>query len=167
MKLIKIKNEKILIKNNYLYLKDKYYCNIKIPKLINIYYNNNLLLINSVFHKKSIEITFEKILKNLLIGINNLWNIEIFFSGIGYKIYLEKNKIFLNLGFTKSKFFFIPNYIIIEIKKEKIILKSVFKDKLGEFSFKLLKIKKFDPYKKKGIFIDKKIIIKKSSKKKQ
>ncbi|AFP84010.1 50S ribosomal protein L6 [Candidatus Carsonella ruddii] len=166
MKIINI-NNKILIKNNYLYLKNKYYCFIKIPNFIKIKFINNFLFINSIYYNKSIEITFEKIIKNLLLGINNFWYIEILISGIGYKIYLEKNKIFLNLGFTKAKNFIIPNYINIELKKEKIILKSVFKDKLGEFSFKILKSKKFDPYKKKGIFIENKVILKKSSKKKQ
>ncbi|MGP4128219.1 MAG: hypothetical protein ACTXNS_00905 [Candidatus Carsonella ruddii] len=167
MKFILLNKEKILLKNNNLYLKNHFFCNIKIPKLIILHYKNKNLIIKSKNFDKKIENSFYKIINNLLIGICNFWQIEIFISGIGYKIYLEKNKIFLNLGFSKPKFFLIPDFIKIDLKKEKIILKSVFKDKLGSFSFKILKSKKFDPYKKKGLYLEKKILLKKSSKKKQ
>ncbi|BFI90973.1 hypothetical protein [Candidatus Carsonella ruddii] len=167
MKYIILKEEKILLKNNYLYLKNKYFCKIKIPKLINLFYENKILEIKSSYFDKKIENSFLKIINNILIGIINFWQIEIFVSGVGYKIYLEKNKIFLNLGFSKPKFFLIPSFIKIDLKKEKIVLKSVFKDKLGSFSFVILKSKKFDPYKKKGLYLEKKVRLKKSSKKKQ
>ncbi|WMC20423.1 MAG: hypothetical protein PNH44_00940 [Candidatus Carsonella ruddii] len=167
MKTILLNKEQVLLKNNYLYLKNKYFCSIKKPINLTIYYTKNSLIIKSNYFNKKIENSFFKIINNLLIGINVFWQIEIFISGIGYKIYLEKNKIFLNLGFSKPKFILIPNFIKIDLKKEKIILKSVFKDKLGSFSFKILKSKKFDPYKKKGLYLEKKFILKKSSKKKQ
>ncbi|XZR52556.1 MAG: hypothetical protein ACM3Q7_00930 [Candidatus Carsonella ruddii] len=167
MKFILLNKEKILLKNNCLYLKNKHFCNIKIPKLIKLYYNNNNLIIKSNYFDIKIENSFYKKIINLLIGIDFFWQIEIFVSGVGYKVYLEKNKLFLNLGFSKPKFILIPNFIKIDLKKEKIILKSVFKDKLGSFSFKILKLKKFDPYKKKGLYLEKKILLKKSSKKKQ
>ncbi|WMC19829.1 MAG: hypothetical protein NVS86_00935 [Candidatus Carsonella ruddii] len=167
MKIILLNKEKILIKNNYLYLKNKYFCNIKIPINLTIYCNKNNIMIISNYFDKKMENSFFKIINNLLIGINILWQIEIFISGIGYKIYLEKNKIFLNLGFSKPKFVLIPYFIKIDLRKEKIILKSSFKDRLGSFSFKILKSKKFDPYKKKGLYLEKKIVLKKSSKKKQ
>ncbi|AQU89576.1 hypothetical protein [Candidatus Carsonella ruddii] len=166
MKNIILKKENILIKKGFLFLKNKYFGKIKIPNDIILNVNNNIIYLLSLSYKKQNEISFLKIIKNLLIGISNLWQKTVFFSGIGYKIYIKKNEIYLNLGFSNSKILIIPNYIIIEVSKEKIILKSVYKDKMGIFVNKLLKIKKFNPYKKKGIFLEKPIL-KKSSKKKQ
>ncbi|WP_433927936.1 hypothetical protein [Candidatus Carsonella ruddii] len=166
MKFINLKNEKILIKNNFLFIKNIYFCKIKIPKDLILIFNKNKISFYSFSFKKKNEISFLKIIKNLLIGVFKLWEKEIFISGIGYKILIKKNEIFFNLGFSKNKILIIPNYIIIDIKKDKIILKSVFKDKIGIFVNKILKIKKFNPYKKKGLYL-KNPILKKSSKKKQ
>ncbi|ATX33391.1 hypothetical protein CUN91_00270 [Candidatus Carsonella ruddii] len=161
-----ILKEKVLIKNGFLFVKNKYFGKIKIPNDIILNLKENNIFLSSISFKKKNEISFLKTIKNLLIGINNLWQKTIFFSGIGYKIFIKKNEIYLNLGFSDSKILVIPNYITIEIFKEKIVLKSVFKDKIGIFVNKLLKIKKFNPYKKKGMFLENPIL-KKSSKKKQ
>lgn len=165
MKII-LKNEKILLKNNILFIKNIFFCQIKIPIDIKVFLIKNIIFLNSESFNIKNEISFYKIIKNLIIGVSKLWIKEIFISGIGYKIYIKEKKIFFNLGYTDCKFLTIPNYIIIELKKEKIILKSVFKDKIGVFVYKILKIKKYNPYKKKGLFLENPII-KKSSKKKQ
>lgn len=163
---INLNNEKILLKNNFLFIKNNFYCKIKIPFDIKLIFKNNIFSICSFSYNKKNEISFSKLLKNLIIGIDKLWNQEILISGLGYKVFIKERKIYFNLGYSDVKSLIIPNYILIELTKNKIILKSVYKDKIGLFIYKILKLKKFDPYKKKGLFL-KNPITKKSSKKKQ
>ncbi|MFI4878793.1 MAG: hypothetical protein ACH6QP_00895 [Candidatus Carsonella ruddii] len=158
--------EKFLFKNNFLFIKNVFFCKIKIPLDINLIIFNKKIIFHSFSFNKKNEISFLKILNNLIKGIKTLWKNEIFFIGIGFKIFINNNIIFFDLGFSSIKYLKIPNYLKIEIFKNKIVLKSVYKDKIGIFIKKILNIKKFDPYKKKGIFL-KNPIIKKSSKKKQ
>ncbi|MFI4883663.1 MAG: hypothetical protein ACH6QQ_00410 [Candidatus Carsonella ruddii] len=162
----KLNYEKIILKNNFLFIKNIFFCKIKIPLDIKLsIINNNLIFFSFSFNKKN-EISFLKIINNLIKGIKKKWEQEVFFLGIGYKILTNDNKIFFDLGFSYIKYLEIPNYLNIIIFKNKIVLKSVYKDKIGIFVKKILNIKKFNPYKKKGIFL-KNPIIKKSSKKKQ
>ncbi|MGK2931120.1 MAG: hypothetical protein ACSLEG_00815 [Candidatus Carsonella ruddii] len=158
--------EKIIFKNNFLFIKNVFFCKIKIPLDIKLTINNKKITFNSFSFNKKNEISFFKNISNLIKGIEKLWENEIFFLGIGFKIFKNNNKIFFDLGFSIIKYLNIPNYLSIEIFKNKIIFKSVYKDKIGIFIKKILNIKKFDPYKKKGIFF-KNPILKKSSKKKQ
>ncbi|MFI4913413.1 MAG: hypothetical protein ACH6QR_00160 [Candidatus Carsonella ruddii] len=158
--------EKVIFKNNFLFIKNIFSCKIKIPLDIKLTIINKKITFYSFSFNKNNEISFLKIITNLVKGIKKLWENEVFYIGIGFKIFKNNNKIFFDLGFSFVKYLKIPNYLKIEILKNKIILKSVYKDKIGIFIKKILNIKKFDPYKKKGIFL-KNPIIKKSSKKKQ
>ncbi|XRA05389.1 MAG: hypothetical protein ACN6LP_00845 [Candidatus Carsonella ruddii] len=161
-----LNSEKIIFKNNFLFIKNVFFCKIKVPSDIKLSITNKKIKFYSFSFNIINEISFFKIISNLIKGIKKLWENEIFFLGIGFKIFKNKNKIFFDLGFSCIKYLKIPNYLKIEIFKNKIVLKSVYKDKIGIFIKKILNIKKFDPYKKKGIFL-KNPIIKKSSKKKQ
>ncbi|MFI4870035.1 MAG: hypothetical protein ACH6QM_00155 [Candidatus Carsonella ruddii] len=158
--------KQIIFKNNFLFIKNIFFCKIKIPLDIKLKIINNKIIFYSFSFNKKNEISFLKIINNLIKGIEKKWKKEIFFLGIGFKIFTNNNKIFFNLGFSFVKYLEIPKYLDIEIFKNKIILNSVYKDKIGNFIKKILNIKKFNPYKKKGIFLENPII-KKSSKKKQ
>ncbi|MGK2916117.1 MAG: hypothetical protein ACSLEH_00790 [Candidatus Carsonella ruddii] len=158
--------EKIIFKNNFLFIKNIFFCKIKIPLDIKLIIVNKVIMFYSLSFNKKNEISFLKIIINLIKGIKNKWQTEIFFLGIGFKIFKNNNKIFFDLGFSFIKHLEIPKYLDIEIFKNKIILNSVYKDKIGIFAKKILNIKKYNPYKKKGIFL-KNPTIKKSSKKKQ
>lgn len=167
MKYIKFNNEITLIKNKYLFLKKINFGEVKIPNNLIVYLEKNILFIKSINFEKKNEISFYKKILNIVYGTNKLWESEVFVSGIGYKFFLNNNKLFLNLGYSDTKSINVPNYIIIELKKDRILIKSVYKDKMGIFIKRIIQIKKFDPYKKKGIYLKNKIVLKKSSKKKQ
>ncbi|AFP83816.1 ribosomal protein L6 [Candidatus Carsonella ruddii CS isolate Thao2000] len=166
MKQIKI-NFSYLIKNNIIFLKKKYFCFFKIPVDIYLLEKNMFLEIKSFSEKKKNINSFYKIFLNILKGLETPWEIILEFSGIGYKIYIKENFLIFNLGFSKEKILIIPIYIKINIIKNKIHLFSIYKDKLGVFSNKITLIKKYNPYKKKGIFLINNFFLKKSNKKKQ
>ncbi|MFI4883830.1 MAG: hypothetical protein ACH6QK_00390 [Candidatus Carsonella ruddii] len=161
-----LNNEKIIFKNNFLFIKNVFFCKIKIPLDIKLIIIKNKISFYSYSFNKKNEISFLKLIINLIKGIEKKWIKEVFFLGIGFKIFKKNNKIFFDLGFSFTKCLKIPKYLDIEIFKNKIILNSVYKDKMGIFIKKILNIKKFNPYKKKGIFLNNPIL-KKSSKKKQ
>ncbi|AFP84370.1 50S ribosomal protein L6 [Candidatus Carsonella ruddii] len=164
---ILLNNIKYFLKNNVLYLKNIYFCKIFIPKFLIISIKDNFLIIKNLKKENCILNTFTSNLKNLILGIKNLWIKKLEISGIGYKFILKKNFLIGFIGYSNPIQIIIPSYIKININKNNIIILSVYKDKLGVFAEKLTKIKKYDPYKKKGIFFLDKCFIKKSSKKKQ
>ncbi|BCG49382.1 50S ribosomal protein L6 [Candidatus Carsonella ruddii] len=167
MKYINFNNEIILIKNKYLFLKKINFGEVKIPNNLIVYLEKNILFIKSINFEKKNEISFYKQILNIIYGTNKLWESEVLVSGIGYKLFLNNNKLFLNLGYSDTKSINVPNYITIELKKDRILIKSIYKDKMGNFIKKIIQIKRFDPYKKKGIYLKNNIVLKKSSKKKQ
>ncbi|WP_123766405.1 50S ribosomal protein L6 [Candidatus Carsonella ruddii] len=164
---ILLNNINYFLKNDFLYLKNVYFCKLFIPKFISILIKNDTLIVENLKRQKCMFNAFISNLNNLILGIKNLWTKKLEISGIGYKISLEKNFLILFVGYSNSIKIIIPDYIKVNINKNSIILLSVYKDKLGVFTEKLTKIKKYDPYKKKGIFLLNKSFTKKSSKKKQ
>ncbi|AFP83626.1 50S ribosomal protein L6 [Candidatus Carsonella ruddii] len=166
MKIVKI-NFYYLIKNNIIFFKKKYFGFLKIPKDISILKNNKFIEIKSFSEEKKNVNSFYKSLFNILKGLDSPWEIILEISGIGYKVYIKEKFLIFNLGFSKEKILIIPNYIKTSIIKNKINLFSIYKDKLGLFANKIILIKKYNPYKKKGIFFINNFFLKKSNKKKQ
>jgi len=72
--------------------------------------------------------------------------------GVGYRASLEKNKLVLNLGYSKPVVYDIPNDIEIEMEKPTLItVKGIDKQRVGQEAHKIKSFRKPDPYKLKGI----------------
>lgn len=72
--------------------------------------------------------------------------------GVGYRARLDKDKLELNLGYSKPILYTIPDDIEIELEKPTLItVKGIDKQRVGQEAHRLRSFRKPDPYKLKGI----------------
>ena len=166
-KLLKTKNLGFKIKGKknkkYLYILSK-----KFVKL-NIYLNKkNNIFLNKIYIKKKKDYnTFIKFIKNKFIEAYLGFYVDLLIKGIGYTVYVYKNYLYFNLGFSHYIFIKIPKLIKVLKFKKRIVLYSFDKNILNKFIYKLYSFRGLDIYKGQGI-VNKKIKIKlKEGKKKK
>ena len=152
-------------------MKNIFKTNFKIPSNVKLYANKNILIvegpsgrtyINAPFFNskqlpflkvKELSCTFFRSLQNAIVGVSLGFTVRLTFVGVGFRVEsIEKNLIKLKLGFSHFIFLKIPSYIkIFSPKKTRLVLKSMNKQLLKEFSSKLCSFKLPDIYKGKGI----------------
>jgi large subunit ribosomal protein L6 len=111
---------------------------------------------------KSYSGLIKKLILNKIQGIVHGFLIYLKIIGIGYRAQLEKNTLFLKLGYSHDIIYNIPSSIkIFLIDPTVICLFGVDKNQLTQIASKLRSLRKPSAYKGKGIrFIDEKIKIK-------
>ncbi|KAB8121972.1 MAG: 50S ribosomal protein L6 [Candidatus Phytoplasma cynodontis] len=136
--------------------------------LLNISVKENLITIsrpNNDFFMKKIHGTTRALLANMILGLKNMFIKKIEIVGIGFDVNKESSNLVFNLGFSHKVYLPIMKDIQVEIIKNKeIIVKGFDKQMVGEFSAKILKLKKPEPYKGKGIRLVGQYIHRKSGK---
>lgn len=81
------------------------------------------------------------------------WLYSLNFVGLGYKVFLYKNFLYVKLGFCRVVKIEIPRGVsIFSRKKNRVLLVSNDYDVLYRFIFKLKSLRKFNFYKGKGLF---------------
>jgi large subunit ribosomal protein L6 len=136
--------------------------------LLNISLKNNVIYItrpnNEVFIKK-IHGTSRALLANMISGLKNMFIKKIEIVGLGFDVKKEENILIFNLGFShKVKLPIIKDIDIEIIQNNEIIVKGINKQLVGEFAAKILKLKKPEPYKGKGIRLSGQYIPRKAGK---
>jgi large subunit ribosomal protein L6 len=92
------------------------------------------------------------LLANAINGVVNEYKKELEVFGVGYKVALEGKSIVLNIGYSHSIKFPIPDGIKIEVDKAvKMVVSGADKQKVGQVAADLFHLKKPDPYKNKGV----------------
>lgn len=76
---------------------------------------------------------------------------KIYFIGLGYKIYTNKNTLFIWIGLTHYTLFKFPKTIFIFPKKKRVYIVSYNENDYKNFMDLIFKIKKRDIYKGKGL----------------
>ncbi len=72
--------------------------------------------------------------------------------GVGYRAKVDKNKLELNVGYSRPIIYDIPEDIEIVIEKATLItVKGIDKQRVGQEAYKIRSFRKPDPYKLKGI----------------
>lgn len=89
---------------------------------------------------------------NAVVGVSSGFTKELEIVGVGYRAKLEKNKLELNLGYSKPVVYEIPDDIEIVLEKPTLIsVKGIDKQRVGQEAHKIRSFRKPDPYKLKGI----------------
>jgi large subunit ribosomal protein L6 len=87
--------------------------------------------------------------------------------GVGFKVKLEKDCLFLKVGYSHLIQMPIPVGIEVDLSSPtKIILKGIDYPLVTQFAAKIRSKKKPEPYNGKGIFVDNETVIRKEGKKK-
>jgi large subunit ribosomal protein L6 len=90
--------------------------------------------------------------QNAVIGVSQGFSKELEIVGVGYRAKLEKNKLELNLGYSKPVVYEIPKDIEIVLEKPTLIrVRGIDKQRVGQEAHKIRSFRRPDPYKLKGI----------------
>ena len=100
-------------------------------------------------------------LSAMIDGVLNGFGEELIIKGIGYRVWLVQNKLYLKLGFSHLFVFELSKNLLIRGKKNRLIIFGSNKELVGCISTLLRNIKKPDAYKGKGLqFLNEMIVLK-------
>jgi large subunit ribosomal protein L6 len=137
------------------------------PK-VNIAIKKNLITVSieddSDKKQRSLWGTFRKIIANMVDGVTEGYKKELEMVGVGYKAEVSENKLVLNVGFSHSVEYSIPEEIQINVEKNIIKISGIDKQKVGQVAAEIRSVKKPEPYKGKGIRYVDEIVRKKAGK---
>jgi large subunit ribosomal protein L6 len=109
--------------------------------------------------------TYTSIIGNLVQGVNEEYEKNLIIEGVGFRAEVKGDKLVLNIGFSHPVELDIPQGITVTVEKEKINVKGIDKQAVGEFTAVIRSNKKPEPYKGKGIRYADEIIRRKEGKK--
>lgn len=105
--------------------------------------------------------------KNIIQGLKEPFKVTLEINGVGYKASVEKNFLFLTIGYSHEVVYSLPASVTAAFEKPNlIILSSVDKVLVGQVAAEIISFRKPEPYKGKGIKIFGKKILRKEGKKK-
>ena len=144
-------------KNKYLLLLNsciKSFKMYKLSKFFIFYKLFNLFFLGLIKKNKFIDINQFKSILLLSKKYSLLYTKTLVMKGRGYKCILEKREraLFLKLGYSHPIKKLIPTNIKVNVKKNKIVLKSLNLLLLTRYSLSIKLLRKVSAYKKKGLF---------------
>jgi len=115
--------------------------------------------------KKAFWGTWQRHIKNAVIGVNKEFEKELKVEGVGWRVELKGNKLVLKIGFSHLVEIMPPQGIEFSVKKDIIKVKGFDKEKVGNIAAKIRTIRPPEPYKGKGIRYIDEVVRKKAGKK--
>ena len=92
------------------------------------------------------------LIRNAVIGVTKEFTITLVLVGVGSKVQLQGKKLVFALGYSHPVEVEAPEYVKVECPDQTtIVLRSIYKDKLGQFAAYIKSLRKVEPYKGKGI----------------
>lgn len=140
----------------------------KIPDVINITQNENVLKVNLKEQTKSVRALhglYRTLINNMIIGVSKQFDLTLELKGVGYRAAVQGKQIVLNLGYSHQVKIDIPAEISVEVVQNTTLnLKSCDKELLGLFAANIRSWRRPEPYKGKGILYKGEQIIRKAGK---
>jgi len=109
--------------------------------------------------------TYASHIRNMLEGVNKLYEKKLIVEGIGYKSEVKGSELHLALGFSHPVMRPIPAGLKVTAEKNVITVTGVDVEKVGQFVAQVRSLKKPEPYKGKGIRYSDEVIRRKQGKK--
>lgn len=105
---------------------------------------------------KSLHGLYRSLVSNMVEGVSNGFKKEMELVGVGYKAAVQNNVLELNLGYSHSIYFAVPEEIKVSAETEKgknpkVTVEGIDKQLVGQISAKIKSLRKVEPYKGKGI----------------
>ncbi|MFA0962596.1 50S ribosomal protein L6 [Roseivirga sp. BDSF3-8] len=105
---------------------------------------------------KSLHGLYRSLINNMVVGVNEGYKKELELVGVGYKATAQGNTLELNLGYSHSIFFAVPEEVKVSAETPKgknpiVTLEGIDKQLIGQVAAKLKSLRKVEPYKGKGI----------------
>ena len=113
--------------------------------------NELTLTIDNEAHK-AMHGTMNALISNMVTGVTKGYERGLEIVGVGYRFNVRGNKLVINAGYSHPVEMDIPEGITVEAKDNtEIVVRSIDKEKIGEFAAQIRKVRKPEPYKGKGI----------------
>jgi large subunit ribosomal protein L6 len=106
---------------------------------------------NDLKKMKSLHGLTRSLLNNMVIGVNTGFEKVLEVNGVGYRVQKSGNKLTLNLGYSHPVEMTDPEGIESSVDGNKVIVKGIDKEKVGQFAAEIRDKRRPEPYKGKGI----------------
>lgn len=101
------------------------------------------------------------LINNMVVGVTAGFKKELQIVGVGYKAQLSGKKLVLNLGYSHTIEYAIPESVKVAVEGAKITVEGADKQAVGEVAAEIRRFRPPEPYKGKGIrYSDERIILK-------
>ncbi|MDG1278936.1 MULTISPECIES: 50S ribosomal protein L6 [Algoriphagus] len=120
--------------------------------------NNEIVVARPTDSKrhKSFHGLYRSLINNMVIGVSEGYKKDLELVGVGFKASNQGQVLELNLGYSHSIFFALPNEVSLKTETAKgknpiITLESIDKELIGQIAAKIKSLRKVEPYKGKGV----------------
>ena len=119
---------------------------------------------NDLKRSKSLHGLTRTLINNMVIGVTQGYEKSLEINGVGYKAAKEGKKLVLSLGYSHPVNMMDPEGIESSVDNNKIIIKGIDKEKVGQYAAEIRDKRRPEPYKGKGIKYDTEVIRRKAGK---
>ena len=119
---------------------------------------------NDLKRSKSLHGLTRTLINNMVIGVTSGYEKSLEINGVGYKAAKEGKKLVLNLGYSHPINMMDPEGIESSVDNNKIIIKGIDKEKVGQYAAEIRDKRRPEPYKGKGIKYSDEVIRRKAGK---
>ena len=106
---------------------------------------------NDLKKMKSLHGLTRTLINNMVVGVTDGYTKTLEVNGVGYRVQKSGNKLTLNLGYSHPVEMTDPEGIESEVQDNKIIVKGIDKEKVGQYAAEIRSMRAPEPYKGKGI----------------
>jgi large subunit ribosomal protein L6 len=105
---------------------------------------------------KALHGLFRSLINNMITGVSKGFESILTISGVGYRADVQGKNLVLNLGFSNSIEYPIPESVSIEVEQNtRILVRGIDKEQLGQVCAEIRSFRPPEPYKGKGIKYEK------------
>ncbi len=119
---------------------------------------------NDLKRMKSLHGLTRTLLNNMVVGVTNGYEKTLEINGVGYRAVKEGKKLTLTLGYSHPVIMEDPEGIESSVDQNKIIVKGIDKEKVGQYAAQIRDKRRPEPYKGKGIKYSDEVIRRKAGK---
>ena len=109
--------------------------------------------------------TYTSHIKNMIAGVNKLYERKLIVEGIGYKADVKGKDLVMALGFSHPVIMPIPADLKVTTEKNNVTVSGIDCEKVGQFAAEIRSKKKPEPYLGKGVRYSDEVIRRKQGKK--
>lgn len=107
---------------------------------------------NETKYTRSLHGLYRNLINNMVIGVSRGFSKTLLINGVGYRAEIDGETLILNLGYSNSIFYPIPEGIKITLETNtKVIVEGSNKELVGQVSSEIRSFRPPEPYKGKGI----------------
>ena len=108
---------------------------------------------------------YRNLINNMVTGVTKGFAKSLIVTGVGYRAEVKGKELVMNLGYSNEFIAIIPEGITVAVDQNgKITISGIDKQKVGEFSSQIRKLRGPEPYKGKGIRYEDEVIRRKVGK---